>query len=154
MIQDTIATTGNQTHSASSLVLGDGTANQTMFITSDTGNVVFNIAPPVSDGGVYARSGSLTVRDDTPGGSITGLLGQGNGEFKSSTQPVAYERPVPVDNSSFNLLANLKRNLDQRPADISADDAIVGSVDIGTMEDAGDSEKCDPKVTADCPVSL
>jgi hypothetical protein len=154
MIQDTIATTGNQTHSASSLVLGDGTANQTMFITSDTGNVVFNIAPPVSDGGVYARSGTLTVRDDTPGGSITGLLGQGNGEFKSSTQPVAYERPVPVDNSSFNFLANLKRNLEQRPADISADDAIVGSVDIGNMEDAGDAVKCDVKTDDNCKLPI
>jgi hypothetical protein len=154
MIQDTIATTGNQTHSASSLVLGDGTADQIMLITSDTGDVVFNIAPPVNDGGVYAKSGSLTVRDDTPGGSITGLLGQGNGEFKSSTQPVAYDRPILNDNSSINLLTNLKNSLAQRSTDINADDAIVGSVDIGTMEDAGDSEKCDPKVTADCPVSL
>ncbi|MBU3584569.1 S-layer family protein, partial [Polynucleobacter sp. AM-26B4] len=154
MIQDTIATTGNQTHSASSLVLGDGTANQTMFITSDTGNVVFNIAPPVSDGGVYARSGSLIVRDDTPGGSITGLLGQGNGEFKSSTQPVAYERPVATDTSSFNLLANIKNSLSDRPSDLDLNDGVVGSVDVGNMEDAGDAAKCDVKTDDNCKLPI
>ncbi len=56
--------------------------------------------------------------------------------------------------SDINYLKDLKRLLSDQRNFASYDEMIVGEVDIGTMEDAGDAEKCDSKVTDNCKVSL
>jgi hypothetical protein len=51
-------------------------------------------------------------------------------------------------------LDNIKRQLTTKSSLYDSDDILVGSVDIGNMEDAGDSSKCDSKNDENCAVNL
>jgi hypothetical protein len=146
-IRDDVSTVGNQTYLSDSAVVGrSGATEQVVRFTSNGGDVVFDLGSNPSSG-VFAASSDLNAQFKLSGGSLVG-------QELFTTAGIGVEMVANPILSDINYLKDLKRLLSDERSLTSYDQSIVGEVDIGTMEDAGDAEKCDPKVTADCSVSL
>jgi hypothetical protein len=148
-IRDDVSTVGNQTYLSDSAVVGrSGATDQVIRFTSNGGDVVFDLGSN-TDSGVFAASGGsgLNAQFKLSGGSLVGqeLFTVANIGVEMIANPVL---------SDINYLKDLNRLLSEDRNLMSYDEMIVGEVDIGDMQDAGDAEKCDPKVTDNCAVSL
>jgi hypothetical protein len=148
-IRDDVSTVGNQTYLSDSAVVGrSGATDQVIRFTSNGGDVVFDLGSN-TDSGVFAASGGsgLNAQFKLSGGSLVGqeLFTAANIGVEMIANPVL---------SDINYLKDLNRLLSEDRNLMSYDEMIVGEVDIGDMQDAGDAEKCDPKVTDNCAVSL
>jgi len=146
-IRDDVSTVGNQTYLSDSAVVGrSGATDQVIRFTSNGGDVVFDLGSNTSSG-IFAASSDLNAQFKLSGGSLVG-------QELFSSAGVGVEMIANPILSDINYLNDLKRLLSDQRNFASYDEMIVGEVDIGTMEDAGDAEKCDPKVTDSCVASL
>jgi hypothetical protein len=74
-IEGNVSTTEDQTYTANSFTLGNGTANQILRFTTESGDITFNSG---STGSGFTQSGSgLTVDISKSGGTVSGLDGKG-----------------------------------------------------------------------------
>jgi autotransporter-associated beta strand protein len=146
-IRDDVSTVGNQTYLSDSAVIGrSGATDQVIRFTSNGGDVVFDLGSNPSSG-VFAASSDLNAQFKLSGGSLTG-------QELFTTAGIGV---VMINNpalSDINYLKDLNRLLSDDRSSMSYDEMVVGEVDIGDMQDAGDIEKCDPKVVDNCEVSL
>jgi hypothetical protein len=146
-IRDDVTTVGNQTYLGNSAVVGrSGATEQVVRFTSNGGDVVFDLGSNPSSG-VFAASSDLNAQFKLSGGSLVG-------QELFTTAGIGVEMVANPILSDINYLKDLKRLLSDERSLTSYDQSIVGEVDIGTMEDAGDAEKCDLKVTDNCAISL
>jgi hypothetical protein len=75
-IAENISTVGDQTYTANSFTLGNGTSNQSLDLTTENGNIAFNRGSSTGSGFTQGGSG-LTVGISNAGGTVSGLSGQG-----------------------------------------------------------------------------
>jgi autotransporter-associated beta strand protein len=76
-ITNNIATVGNQIYTAKRYQVGNGAAKQILELTSEEGNIVFNVAPANHGGGFTPASKDTTLSLTTGGGAVSGLTGSG-----------------------------------------------------------------------------
>jgi hypothetical protein len=152
-IQESVYTRGDQNYTAESAVLGNGSPDQVMSLSSDNGNVNFNLSPPGTNGGVYVAGLNLNLLDDTPNGSLSGLS---NRQGSNTLNVLDYKRPNPSAglNDSINFLTNINRMMASNSTNIGIDELLVGSVNIGDIEDESDKLKCDSNNDVNCSLSL
>jgi hypothetical protein len=75
-IAENISTVGDQTYTANSFTLGNGTSNQALNLTTENGNIAFNRGSSAGSGFTQGSSG-LTIGISNAGGTVSGLSGQG-----------------------------------------------------------------------------
>jgi hypothetical protein len=142
-IRDDVTTVGNQTYLADSAVVGrSGATDQVIRFTVSGGEVTFDLGSGAGSG-VFAASNDLSAQFKLGGGSLVG-------DDYFTTAGIGVEMVANPSLSDFNHHAQLKKLLNGELNLGAYDDAIVGSVDIGNMEDAGDSVKCNVKVDDNC----
>jgi hypothetical protein len=142
-IRDDVTTVGNQTYLADSAVVGrSGATDQVIRFTVSGGEVTFDLGTNAGSG-VFAASNDLSAQFKLGGGS---LIGQ---DYFSSAG-IGVEMIANPSLSNIDLLSQLKKQVSGDLNLGAYDEAVVGSVDIGNMEDAGDSVKCDAKIEDNC----
>jgi hypothetical protein len=146
-VRDDVSTVGNQSYLSDSAVVGrSGATEQVVRFTSNGGDVVFDLGSNPSSG-VFAASNDLNAQFKLSGGSLVG-------QELFTTAGIGVEMIANPSLSNIDYLSQLKR-LVSRDLNLGTyDDAIVGSVDIGNMEDAGDAVKCDVKTDDNCKLPI
>jgi hypothetical protein len=152
-IRESVYTRGDQNYTAESALLGNGSPDQVMSLSSDGGNVNFNLSPPGTNGGVFVAGLNLNLLDDTPNGSLSGLS---NRQGSNTLNVLDYKRPNPSAglNDSINFLTNINRMMASNSTNIGIDELLVGSVNIGDIEDESDKLKCDVNNDDNCSFTL
>ena len=148
-IMGDVTTAGNQSYTANNIVLGATGSNQIQkFVTTDNGNVAFNIGSGLNGGiSINADANSYGLLFDLGRGSLSAAS-----ETALAASGISYDQIIPPSNL-LNFLTDIKNQLRNKSTDIANDD-VVAEVNVGGMEDAGDEIKCDADNGEDCAISL
>ncbi|MBT8607988.1 filamentous hemagglutinin N-terminal domain-containing protein [Polynucleobacter paneuropaeus] len=139
-IKDNISTTGDQTYTANNYVLGDGSSNQTLALSTKTGNITFNVG--TSSGAGFTPAGSGLFLDIfNGGGTVFGL--SGSGLNYGITDPAATaSASSAVNNTNLSANAGVLQNIANNQLNLLAsDDALDGL--SGTVTVGAPSQACE-----------
>ena len=141
-IKENVSTTGDQTYTAKGFTLGDGTANQTLSLTTQTGNIAFNAGSSSGSGFTPAGSG-LIVSIFNSGGTVSGLSGSGlNYSVTDTTASASSSSTTGTSNltsapySDGGALQNSFNNEFTQLASEIMYDQSGGSVTVGSPSEA------------------
>ena len=133
-IKENISTTGDQTYTANGFTLGNGTTNQTLDLTTQSGNIAFNSGSGLGSGFTQGGSG-LIVSLTTGGGSVSGLSGSGLNYHVTDTTASNSSSSSTSSSSASSSLANvLANNLAQQiyfSDPLYASSSMDGNVSVG-----------------------
>ncbi|MBT8562848.1 filamentous hemagglutinin N-terminal domain-containing protein [Polynucleobacter paneuropaeus] len=141
-IKENVSTTGDQTYTAKGFTLGNGTANQTLSLTTQTGNIAFNAGSSGGSGFTPAGSG-LIVSIFNSGGTVSGLSGSGlNYSVTDTTASASSSSTTSTSNltsaqySTGGALQNSFNNEFTQLASEIMYDQSGGSVTVGSPSEA------------------
>ncbi|QWD07055.1 filamentous hemagglutinin N-terminal domain-containing protein [Polynucleobacter paneuropaeus] len=141
-IKENVSTTGDQTYTAKGFTLGNGTANQTLSLTTQTGNIAFNAGSSSGSGFTPAGSG-LIVSVFNGGGTVSGLSGSGlNYSVTDTTASASSSSTTSTSNltsapySDGGALQNSFNNEFTQLASEIMYDQSGGSVTVGSPSEA------------------
>ena len=141
-IKENVSTTGDQTYTAKGFTLGNGTANQTLSLTTQTGNIAFNAGSSGGSGFTPAGSG-LIVSIFNSGGTVSGLSGSGlNYSVTDTTASASSSSTTSTSNltsaqySTGGALQNSFNNEFTQLASEIMYDQSGGSVSVGSPSEA------------------
>jgi hypothetical protein len=137
-IKENISTTGDQTYTANSFTLGNGTTNQTLNLTTESGNIAFNSGSRVGSGFIQGGSG-LIVGITNGGGTVSGLAGSGlnyNITDTSLRAASASTSSASTSSSSGALQNSFNREFAQLVSEMTYDQSGGGSVTVGAPSEA------------------
>ena len=141
-IKENVSTTGDQTYTAKGFTLGNGTVNQTLSLTTQTGNIAFNAGSSSGSGFTPAGSG-LIVSIFNGGGTVSGLSGSGlNYSVTDTTASASSSSTTSTSNSTSapysdgGALQNSFNNEFMQLASEIMYDQSGGSVTVGFPSEA------------------
>ena len=141
-IKENVSTKGDQTYTAKGFTLGNGTANQTLSLTTQTGNIAFNAGSSGGSGFTPAGSG-LIVSIFNSGGTVSGLSGSGlNYSVTDTTASASSSSTTSTSNltsaqySTGGALQNSFNNEFTQLASEIMYDQSGGSVSVGSPSEA------------------
>lgn len=140
-LKESISTIGDQTYTAKSFTLGDGTSNQVLDLTTQTGNIAFYAGTSSGSGFTTAGSG-LTIGIFNGGGTVSGLSGSGlnysvtNINIASSSSGTSANNLGAFQNSASGALQNSFNNEFIQLASEITYDQSGGSVTVGAPSEA------------------
>jgi YDG domain len=106
-IKENVSTTGDQTYTANGFTLGNGTANQALSLTTETGNIAFNAGSSSGSGFTQAGS-SLNVGVFNGGGTVAGLSNSGLNYTVTNKKAIApSDAPASTSSGSATAKSNL-----------------------------------------------
>ncbi|OIN03681.1 hypothetical protein A9236_01960 [Polynucleobacter sp. QLW-P1DATA-2] len=141
-IKENVSTTGDQTYTAKGFTLGDGTANQTLSLTTQTGNIAFNAG--ISSGSGFTPAGSgLIVSIFNSGGTVSGLSGSGlNYSVTDTTASASSSSTTSMSNLTFAQYSSggaLQNSFNNEFTQLASEimyDQSGGSVTVGSPSEA------------------
>ena len=143
-----VTTSGDQSFTANNIVLGaDGSNQSQKFITTDNGNVAFNVG---------LGPNAISINPDAISHGLLFDLGRGSlsdaAEAALAASGIEYDQIIPPSNI-MDLLADIKNKLALSATEIANDD-LVADVNVGGVEDAEDEIECEAESDENCVVSL
>jgi len=137
-IKNNISTTGDQTYTANNYVLGDGSSNQTLALSTQSGNITFNVG--TSSGAGFTPAGSGLFLDIfNGGGTVSGLSGSGLKYSITDTTATASASSA-INNTSLSANAGVLQNIENNLLNLLASDdtldELSGTVTVGTPSQA------------------
>jgi autotransporter-associated beta strand protein len=146
-IRDDVTTTGNQSYLADSAVVGrSGVTNQVIRFTANGGDVLFDLGSNAGSG-VFGASNDVSTQFKLSGGALVG-------EDYFASSGIGVEMISNTNLNDMSYLDSLRKLAAGDRNASSYDEMIVGDVDIGNMEDAGDTAKCDVKNEDNCAIQM
>jgi hypothetical protein len=141
-IKENVSTTGDQTYTAKGFTLGNGTANQTLSLTTQTGNIAFNAGSSGGSGFTPAGSG-LIVSIFNSGGTVSGLSGSGlNYSVTDTTASASSSSTTSTSNlisSQYSAGGALQNSFSNEFTQLASEimyDQSGGSVTVGSPSEA------------------
>jgi autotransporter-associated beta strand protein len=143
-IGGSVTTAGDQSYTANKIVLGSRSNQQQVFKTTNNGNFDFNVAMEPNSVQVKNTINNHELIIDLGRGSISAAT-----EAALASGGVGFKEVLPFV-SGIDLHSDINRQRMASASDINYSDALVADVNIGVVEDAGNSSECDTKSNDDC----
>jgi hypothetical protein len=143
-IGGSVTTAGNQSYTGNQIVLGSTSNQQQVFKTTDNGNLDFNVG---------IQPNSIQINNTINNHELIIDLGRGilgaSTETALASAGISFKEIVPFV-SSIDLHSDITRQRLALATDINNLDDLVADIDIGVVEDASDTTKCDSRNADDC----
>jgi hypothetical protein len=143
-----VTTAGDQSYTANQITLGSSSNQQQVFKTTDNGNLDFNVG---------MQPNALQINNSIADHELIIDLGRGNlgasTETALASSGITFKEILPFV-SGVDIHSDIMRQKLKQATDIDGSGELSASVDIGNVEDAGDSAKCDAKTDDNCSVKM